>query len=178
MANFAKRYSDGEMMHADSTHFPDSLKYKTNINHRLVYGGGGIMPDVFVPADTSGYSDYYRDLIRKGVFNSFILEYTDKNRTRIKSAYPLFDEFRKKFEFSTEEVNSFIKTAADAGVKFNEKEYAVSKHDILKALKSLVAGDIWQSTEYYRLMNEGDVVIAKALKVLGDESGYNKLLGN
>jgi carboxyl-terminal processing protease len=177
MANFAKRFSDGEMMHADSTHFPDSLKYKTNVNHRIVYGGGGIMPDVFVPADTSNYSDYYRDLIRKGVFNSFILEYTDKNRVKIKASYPNFDDFRKKFEFSAEEVNSFIKAAADAGVKFNEKEYAVSKNDILKVLKALVAGDIWQTTQYFQIINEGDVVIAKALKVLGDESGYNKLLG-
>ena len=104
MANFYKRYSDGELMTADSIHFPDSLKYSTNINHRKVYGGGGIMPDVFVAADTSNYSDYYRDLIRKGVFNSFTLEFADKNRTRIKSAYPESDDFRNKFEFTTGEI--------------------------------------------------------------------------
>jgi len=177
MQNFYKRFSDGELMSADSTHFPDSLKYNTNINHRKVYGGGGIMPDVFVAADTSNYSDYYRDLIRKGVFASFILEYADKNRGKIKSSYPKFDDFKNKFEFSTEEVNSFTNAAANAGIKFNEKQFAVSKDEILKILKALVANEIWHTTEYYRIVNEGDMVIEKALKVLSDDKGYNKLLG-
>ena len=177
MANFLKRYTDGEMMSADSTHFPDSLKYNTNVNHRIVYGGGGIMPDVFVAADTSNYSDYYRDLSRKGVFNSFILEFTDKNRARIKSSYPKFDDFKNKFTFTTEEINTFTKMGEDAGVKFNEKQFAVSRNEILKILKGLVANDIWQTTEYFRIVNEGDMVIAKALKVMGDDKGYNKLLG-
>jgi carboxyl-terminal processing protease len=177
MANFIKRFSDGELISADSTHFPDSLKYNTNINHRTVYGGGGIMPDVFVAADTSSYSEYFGGLRNKGVFNSFILEFADKNRARIKLSYPKFDDFKNKFEFTTDEVNSFIKTAEDAGVKFNEKQYSVSKNEILKILKALVAYDIWQSTEYYRIYNEGDVVIAKALKVLGDDKGYNRILG-
>ena len=177
MENFFKRFSDGELMVADSTHFPDSLKFNTNINHRTVYGGGGIMPDVFVAADTTNYSDYYRDLIRKGIFNSFPLEFADKNRTRIKSAYPKFDDYKIKFEFTTEDVNSFIKMGGDAGVKFNEKQFAVSKKEILKGLKAQVANTIWNTTEFYRIVNEGDIVIAKALKVLGDNSGYNKILG-
>lgn len=177
MENFYKRYSDGEMVSADSTHFPDSLKYFTKINRRPVFGGGGVMPDVFVSADTTGYSDYYRDLIRKGVFNSFTLEYIDRNRTRIKAAYPKFDDFRNKFEFTAEEISSFTKTGEDAGVKLNEKEFAVSKDLMLKILKALVAGDIWQTSEYFRIINEGDVVIAKALKVLSDEKMYNKILG-
>lgn len=177
MANFFKRFTDGETMFADSTHFPDSLKYNTNINHRPVYGGGGIMPDVFVPGDTSNYSEYFGGLRSKGVFSSFTLEFTDKNRERIKSSYPKFDDFKNKFEFTTEEVNNFIKTAEDAGVKFNEKQYNVSKGEILKILKAQVANYIWQSTEFFRVYNEGDVVIAKALKVLGDDKGYNKLLG-
>jgi carboxyl-terminal processing protease len=176
-ANFYKRYSDGELMTADSTHFPDTLKFNTNINHRIVYGGGGIMPDVFVAADTSNYSEYYRDLIRKGVFNSFILEYTDKNRTKLKSAYPKFDDFRSKFEFTPEEVNSFIKAGEDAGVKFIEKDFAISRSEVLRNLKALIAGDIWQTSEFYRIYNEGDVVIEKALKIIGDSKSYNKILG-
>lgn len=177
MQNFYKRFSDGELMSADSTHFPDSLKYSTNINHRKVYGGGGIMPDVFVAADTSNYSDYYRDLIRKGVFASFILEYADKNRAKIKSSYPKFDDFKNKFNFSAEEVDNFTKAAEKTGVKFNEKQFAVSKDEILKILKALVANEIWRTTEYYRIVNEGDVVIEKALKVLSDNKDYNNILG-
>jgi carboxyl-terminal processing protease len=177
MANFYKRFTDGEMMSADSTHFPDSLKFNTKMNHRTVYGGGGIMPDVFVGADTSNYSDYYRDLIRKGIFNSFTLEYADKNRARIKSAYAKFDDYKNKFEFSDDEVKAFIKAGEDGGVKFSEKEYYVSKNEILKYLKAQVANGIWNTTEFYRIANEGDVVISKALKVLGDEREYNKILG-
>jgi carboxyl-terminal processing protease len=135
------------------------------------------MPDIFVPADTSNYSDYYRDLVRKGIFNSFILEYADKNRARIKSSYPKFDDFRDKFEFTSDELNNFTKAAEDAGVKFNEKQFAVSKVEILKILKAMVANEIWQTTEYFRIINEGDVVITKALKVLGDDKAYNKVLG-
>ena len=177
MANFAKRFTDGELMSADSVHFPDSLKYFTKVNRRVVYGGGGIMPDVFVAADTTNYSDYYRDLIRKGVFNSFILEYVDKNRAKIKSAYPSFYDFRERFTFSDEEVNLFIKDGEKAGVKFKEKDFAVSKNEILKILKALVVNDVWQTTEYFRIINEGDPVIEKALKVLGDDKGYKKILG-
>jgi carboxyl-terminal processing protease len=177
MANFFKRYTDGEMMSADSTHFPDSVKFSTKINHRTVYGGGGIMPDVFVSADTTNYSDYYRDLIRKGVFNTFTLEYSDKNRGRLKSSFPEFNDFQNKFEFTADELNSFTKAGETAGVKFNEKEFAVSKSEIVKFLKAQVAGTIWNTTEFYRIANEGDVVIAKALKVLADQKGYNKILG-
>jgi carboxyl-terminal processing protease len=177
MENFYKRFSDGEMMSADTIHFPDSLRFSTNINHRTVYGGGGIMPDVFVAADTSNYSEYFNGLRNKDVFRSFTDEFADKNRTRIKSSFPKFDDFKNKFEFTTEEVNNFIKAAEDVGVKFNEKQFAVSKDEILKILKAQVANNIWQSTEFYRIYNEGDVVIAKALKLLGDNSGYNKILG-
>jgi carboxyl-terminal processing protease len=177
MENFEKRFTDGEMMNADSIHFPDSLKYFTNINHRKVYAGGGIMPDVFVAADTSGFSDYYRDLIRKGIFTSFTLEYTDKNRSGLSATYKNFEDFKNKFEFSDDDIRQFIKMGEDAGVKYNEKQLAVSKHDILKILKALVANDIWKSTEYFRIVNEGDKVIEKALQVLADKAGYNKILG-
>jgi carboxyl-terminal processing protease len=177
-ANFLKRYTDGEMMNADSIHFPDSLKYNTKINHRTVYGGGGIMPDVFVAADTSNYSDYYRDLGRKGVYNSFTLEYADKNRLTLKSLYPKFEDFKSKFTFTAEDVKNFIATGEAAGVKYNEKQFDVSKKEILQILKALVASDIWNTTEYFRIINEDDVVIARAMKILADDKQYRKLLGN
>ena len=178
MDNFAKRYTDGEMMSADSTHFPDSLKYYTKVNHRVVYGGGGIMPDVFVAADTSNYSDYYRDLVRKNVFNTYILEYTDKNRNKIKSNYPSFESFKAGFQFSSDEIDSFIKEGEKAGVKFSQKNYDISKDEILKILKALAANYIWQTTEYFRIINEGDPALEKAIKVVSDEKTYKRILGN
>jgi len=177
MENFAKRFSDGEMMNADSIHFPDSLRYYTNINHRTVYGGGGIMPDVFVAADTSNYSDYYRDLIRKGLFNSFTLEFADKNRAKIASIYKKFEDYKNKFDFTDDDIKSFIKTGEDAGVKYNEKQFFISKTEMLKILKAMVANNIWHTTEYFRIVNEGDKVIEKALQVLADKTRYNLILG-
>ncbi len=177
MQNYYKRFSNGEMMNADSIHFPDSLKFQTKINHRTVYGGGGIMPDVFVAADTSNYSDYYKNLIRKGIFNSFILEFVDKNRVRINSTYKKYDDFKSGFKFTPEEIKTFIKIGEDADVKYDDKQFTVSKNEIIKILKALVANDIWQTTEYFRIINEGDIVIEKALKVLADKAAYNKILG-
>jgi carboxyl-terminal processing protease len=177
MKNFYKRFSDGEMISADSVHFPDSLKYKTLMNKRTVYGGGGIMPDVFVPVDTSFISDYYRALNRKGIFDLFIVEYADKNRARINNEYKTFDDFKNRFKFSPDEIQAFIKKGEDAGVKYNEAQYKTSENFILLVLKAIVANNIWQTNEYFRIINEGDPMIDKALKVISDKITYQKILG-
>jgi carboxyl-terminal processing protease len=178
MSNFYKRYTDGEMMSADSIHFPDSLKYTTLINKRTVFGGGGLMPDVFVPADTAFYSDYYRALVRKAVFSSFILEYTDKNRDKIKSAYTSFDDFNDRFRFSDDDIHAFIKKGEDAGVKYDEHQFKVSEQEMLLALKALVANSFWQTNEYFRIINANDKLIEKALNLISDKDAYNRILGN
>jgi carboxyl-terminal processing protease len=178
LENYSKRFTDGEMMSADSITFPDSLKYKTLVNQRTVYGGGGIMPDVFVAIDTSNYSDYYRTLVRRGIFNSFILEYADKNRTGISSEYKTFDDFKDMFKFSSEDIRSFIKKGEDSGVKYIEDQYRKSEGEILLVLKALLANNIWQTNEYFRIINEEDNVIAEALRVISDRETYNKILGN
>jgi carboxyl-terminal processing protease len=176
LENFYKRYTDGELMTADSIHFPDSLKYKTLLNKRIVYGGGGIMPDLFIPADTSNYTDYYRSLLRKGVINSFSLEYSDKNRKYLASEYKLFDDYKNRFNFSQDEIAAFIKKSEESGVKYDDSQFKISRVDILKVLKGLVAANIWQSNEYYRIINENDVVIENALKIISDKTAYNKIL--
>jgi carboxyl-terminal processing protease len=176
MKNFYKRFTDGEMVSADSIHFPDSLKYKTLVNKRTVYGGGGIMPDVFVAVDTTNYSDYYRSLVRKTVFGMFVLEYADKNRARINSEFKTFDDFKNRFEFSNDEIRSFIKKGEEAGVKYNEGQYRTSETEILLVLKALVASNIWQTNEYFRILNENDPVIDKALKVISDKENYDRIL--
>jgi carboxyl-terminal processing protease len=178
MASYFKRFSDGETQFADSIHLPDSLKYNTLVNKRMVFGGGGLMPDVFVAADTSYYTDYYGNLIRKGVFNTFTLEYADKNRKRILAEYKSFDDYKNKFEFSPEEMKLFIKAGEDAGVKYNDAQFKTSEKETMKILKALVANNLWLSNEYFRIINEGDEMIDKALKVLADNKQYNRLLGN
>lgn len=178
MSAFYKRYSDGEMISADSIHMPDSLKFRTLVNGRTVYGGGGIMPDVFMAADTANYSDYYRSLVRRDVFRSFVLEYTDRNRAKITSRYTSFDEFKEGFQFTSAEVNEFIKKGEELGVKYVENQFNRSKEEMLLILKALVASNIWQVNEYYQIINEKDPVIDKALEVISDAGTYNRILRN
>jgi len=116
--DFAKRYSSGELVSADKIQFPDSLKYFTN-NKRVVYGGGGIMPDIFIPIDTTKMSDYYVDLRRKNVFNDFIMDYIDNNREKLLKQYPDFKRFQNEFNISDNFMSSFENFAAKAGVKKN-----------------------------------------------------------
>lgn len=176
MQNYLNRFKDGELIKADSSHYPDSLQFYTKINHRPVYGGGGIMPDVFVALDTSYITDYYKN-ITKALFSLYILDYIDKNRTKIRAAYKTFEDFNRKFEFTPEDIKAFIKVCEREGVKYNEKQFAISKNMILKILKGLVAGGIWQNSDSYRVVNEGDVLIEKALKIISDKAAYNKILG-
>ena len=165
-------------MSADRVHFPDSLKFKTLINQRPVYGGGGIMPDVFVAIDTSHYSDYYRALVRRGIFNSYILEYSDAQRAGINSKYKTFDDFKNRFEFSADDIRSFIKKGEETGVKYDEAQYRKSESEILLVLKALLANNLWNTNEYFRIINEKDNVIAEALNVISNRDRYNKILGN
>jgi carboxyl-terminal processing protease len=164
-------------MSADSVHFPDSLKYKTLVNKRIVYGGGGIMPDVFVAADTSYNTVYLRKLAGKNVLNSFALEYYDKNRSILNSQYKSFDEFRSKFQFSPDDIKIFIAKGESEGVKYDDAQYNLSKDEILLILKGLIATNMWQTNEYFQIINENDKVIAKAIKVISDKKSYNTILG-
>jgi carboxyl-terminal processing protease len=178
MENYVKRFTDGELMTADSIHFPDSIKYKTLINKRVVYGGGGIMPDVFIAADTSYNSAYFRKLAGKNILNLFTLEYYDKNRTLLTSQYKTFDEFKNNFQFTSDEIKTFIAKGEAEGVKYNEEQFNISKDEILLILKGLVATNIWQTSEYFQIINENDKVIEKALNIVSDKDSYNKILGN
>lgn len=176
MENYYRRLSDGGLITGDTLALPDSLSYKTKVSKRTVYGGGGIMPDVFVPADTSGYSDYYRDLVRRGVINSFALEFFDQNRKRLTSDYREFEDFRRKFSFSEKDIADFIKEGEKAGVKYNEGEFNISRKEIMTVLKAVVATNMWQTNEYYRIVNEDDRVIRKALELISDPAEYNRVL--
>ena len=178
MESFFRRYTDGELMSADSVHFPDSVKYKTLINMRTVYGGGGIMPDVFVSADTSNNSAYFNKLYAKNVLNSFTLDYYDKNRALLNEQYKSFNDFKMKFQFTAYEIKSLIAKGEAEGVKFNEEQFNKSKDEILLILKGYIASNMWQSGELYQIVNENDKVIDKALKVISDKNSYNHILGN
>ena len=178
MENFLVRFTDGEMMSADSIHLADSLKYNTLVNKRVVYGGGGIMPDVFVSADTSNNSPYFNKLYAKNVLNSFTLEFYDKNRAQLNAQYKSFDDFKEKFELSSDDIKTFIAKGETEGIKYNEEQFNKSKSEILLILKGLIATNMWNTSEYFQIINQNDKVIDKALNVINDTKAYNNLLGN
>lgn len=110
------RFKHGEYLTPDSIRFPDSLKYYTP-NKRVVYGGGGIMPDIFVPYDTTKYSSLYNELIRKGVFGAFTIDYMDAHRNDLRNRYPTIDSYKNNFIISDELYDQFMAFARKEGVE-------------------------------------------------------------
>lgn len=163
-----KRLKHGEFTNADSIHFADSLKYYTLRNHRVVYGGGGIMPDRFVPLDTTKYTKYYRQIAAKSIVLNNSLKYIDTNRKQLKKQYTSFDKFMNEYSVPAELVNTILKEADEAGLKpADEAEKEKTLALVRMQLKGLVARDIWDMSEYFHIMNEDNDVVKKALEVIG-----------
>ncbi len=179
--DLVNRYNSGELSNEDSVHFPDSLKFKTLVNKRNVYGGGGIMPDIFVPIDTNAYSDYYRDLIRKGIINKFILQYMDDNRTKLDGAYAEkgskgFSLFMKDFDIDDAFMKDLTDFAVVEGLEFNDTEFEVSKEHLRINMKAYIARDLWEVSEFFEIINVLDPVFNEAVKVIKDDALYKSKL--
>ncbi len=169
------RFNHGELMHADSIHFPDSLKYQTKKLARTVYGGGGIMPDFFVPIDTTQYTDYHRNLVAKGVVIKTTMKFIENHRKGLKNKYKKFDTFNEKFEIGDEILNDMLATAEKEKIEFNEEQYKKSLPLIKTQLKALIARDLWDMNEYFQVMNTTNNSVKQALKVL-NEGTYEKMV--
>ena len=169
------RFKHGELMHADSIHFPDSLKYKTKRLQRTVYGGGGIMPDFFVPIDTTRYSDYHRDLVARGVVIRSTTGYIERHRTELKKKYKNFESFNKKFEIDDDFMADVRAMADKEKIKFDQAQYERSLPLIKTQLKALIARDLWDMSEYFQVMNTTNESVQQALRVLG-EGAYEKTI--
>ena len=161
-----ERYNSGEMMSADSIHFPDSLKTKTLKLGRTVYGGGGIMPDYFVPVDTTLYTQYHRDLSNKGILLKVHYQLIDTHRQEWKEAYRNYPDFNREFEVSEAMMQQLIEEGKKAGVEYNEEQYRKSAPLMKLQLKALIARDLWEMNEYFRIMNEEDASVMKAVELL------------
>lgn len=169
------RFNHGELMHADSIHFPDSLKYQTKKLARTVYGGGGIMPDFFVPIDTTQYTDYHRNLVAKGVVIKTTMKFIEKNRKELQNKYKKFETFNDKFEISDEVLANMRSLADQEKIKFDEKQYQKSLPLIKTQLKALIARNLWDMNEYFQIMNTTNNSVLQALKVL-NEGAYEKVV--
>ena len=172
-----KRLEHGEYFHADSIHFPDSLKYKTD-GGRTVYGGGGIMPDIFIPVDTSYNSKLYTDLVRKGALNRFTTDYGLKHREEIRAQYADFEQFNKNFVVGKDLIDGLKKAAEEAKVEWNDEQFKRSEKFVLLQVKALIARNVWETQEYYRVMASEDAGIQKAMEILDNEKSYKKMLKN
>ena len=175
-----ERYNHGELMHEDSISFPDSLKHQTLKLKRTIYGGGGIMPDLFVPLDTMKYTQYHRNLVGKGVLNKFILQYMEKNRDELNKKYKadknLFGKFKEEFEVSENDLKELIEAGEKEGVKLDSIQYGKSKNLIKKQIKANIARDMWESGEYFHIMNTENDIYMKALEVLSSKKNYEAAL--
>ena len=161
------RLKHGEFTNADSIHFADSLKCYTLRKHRVVYGGGGIMPDYFVPLDTMKYTKFYRQLAAKNYIINTNLKYIDANRKQLKKQYTQFDKFLAGYEVPQEVVDTILAQAEKDKIKPKDKEELNKTLPFLRRqLKALVARDIWDMSQYYQIMNEDNDVVKKALEVI------------
>ncbi|MBS1764745.1 MAG: S41 family peptidase [Bacteroidetes bacterium] len=167
--DISNRFKHGELYHADSIKFNDSLKYFTN-GKRIVYGGGGIMPDVFVPLDTTFSTKYYSDLIRKAVMSDFSLTYADNNRAKLKSAYADVVSFNKGFNVDDAWLEEFYAFADKKGVAKDEEALKRSKELIKAQLKALIARDLYDMSAYFYIINNEDNTFKKAVESIKDNT--------
>ena len=159
-----RRYEHGELVTEDSIAFPDSLKFTTLNSKRTVYGGGGIMPDVFISIDTSMISDYLSKVTREGLVNEFALEYTQDNRGKLMATYLTVKDFKNNFDAENELLTAFVDFAAKNEVEKDEEEITTSKTFLLTRLKAIIARNIWDSSAYYQVVSDIDNTLLKAVE--------------
>lgn len=170
------RFNSGELSNADSVHLPDSLRYTTLRSKRTVYGGGGIMPDRFVPIDTTMYSDYYRDLVAKGVINQYVISYMDKNRNALKKKYRNTDKFIKGFEMSPEMVSGLVERGMKDSVMLDSAGLERSLPMIKTIVKGLLLRDLYDDAYYFQVSNGMNPVFLKAMELINNDEEYYRLL--
>lgn len=171
------RYNRGELMSADSIHFPDSMKYNTLETKRTVYGGGGIMPDVFIPVDTTRYTDYHRNVVAAGLVNRLSMNYLDQHRSEMNKKYPKFAQYKQNFNVTDEMMQELLTLADNDKIKFNEEEYNRSKPLIMLQIKALIARDLYDMTEYFQVINAENTSLEEALRIINNDKLYEKELG-
>lgn len=161
------RLKSGELMHEDSIHFVDSLKYYTLKEHRVVYGGGGIMPDYYVPLDTTKYTRFHREMSARSLIINASLRYVDQQRKALKKQYPTFARFQQEFEIPVSVTDGILVEAEKQNIKPKDDEELKTTMPYLKLqLKALVARDLWDTSQYFAVMNESNDVVKRALELM------------
>ena len=175
-SDYRKRFEAGEFFTRDSIHFDEKLMFETMVNKRTVYGGGGVMPDIFVPMDTSQNYGYFNQMVRKNIVYTAALDYMDRNRSEFTQNYPSFDVFQKNFVIEDELVEKMVAEADKEGIERDDESLAVARPIIKEQVRAIVARDLFGQSAYYQVVNEDSNVVKEALKVLKSSSEYNNLL--
>ena len=200
------RYKNGELTNSDSIHFNDTGDFVTQINKRIVHGGGGIMPDFFVPLDTIGFTGFYKDIVRKGILNAFVIDFIESNKKNLQLNYPHFNQFKRYFKVTDNILTDFkkyaqrpefsqIKAKNYSGYRSNQEiifdnenklasnklttsddEFSLSKEELKKQIKALIAKDLWRTNEYFEVLNEYDATMSKAIEILKNKNLYEAKL--
>ena len=161
------RLKSGELTNADSIHFADSLKYETLRQHRMVYGGGGITPDEFVPLDTTLYTKFHRELAAKSIVIQHNLRFVDNHRKELTARWTDFADFKQNFEVPQSLIDGIIAEGEKQGIKpKDEAELQKTIPYLSLQLKALIARDIWDMSEYFSVFNESSEIVKKALEIL------------
>ena len=162
-----KRFEHGELYSADSIHFADSLKYYTLRKHRVVYGGGGIMPDVFVPLDTMQYTKFLRQMAARSYIINANLKYIDVNRKQLKKQFATFNDFNARFEVPQSLIDDVVQAAEKDKIKpKDQQELQATLPQLRRQLKALIARDLWDMSEYFQVINETNPIVVKAVGLL------------
>ncbi len=161
------RLKSGELTNADSVHFADSLKYRTLKKQRTVYGGGGIMPDFFVPLDTTRFTKFHRELAAKGLIVNANLRYIDTQRKNLVKAYPTFESFKTSYSIPQSVIDGIMEEAAKQNIKPKDDEEKNTTLAYLRLqMKALVARDLWDLNQYFDIINESSDIVKKGIEVI------------
>ncbi len=174
--DYMNRFEKGELFTRDSIHLDESQSFRTLKNKRIVYGGGGVMPDIFVPMDTSSHYKFYNLLVRQNILYSVSLDYLISNRKGVSEKYAGFRDFRENFEVGDELIGKMIAEAEKEKIEKDQASIDFARPLIRKQVKALLARDLYGMDYYYRVINQDEAVLEKALEVLGEPAEYEQLL--
>ena len=165
------------MFNKDSISLPDSLMMRTLVTKRKVYASGGIVPDIFIPMDTSRFYRYFNTLVRKNIVFPFVVGFLDHNRDVLKSKYASLDDFRKNFQVTEEMMAELIRQGEKEKIKKDEESLKISGVLIKRQIKAFVARELFNTSAFYQIISEDDPELKKALEILSDQQAFNRYLG-
>lgn len=169
-----ERYSSGELFALDSMSFPDSLKFYTD-HKRIVYGGGGITPDLFTPLDTSNNSSMLTAMIRKGITNTYSLNFVEKDRRKLGKEYKNVESFKLNFKLTDANLSDLKEMVVSEGIEWNQNDFDKSETVIKARIRALIARNIFDSDAFYYIISDINESLQDAINLL--ESGnYEKQL--